>query len=117
MYLTSDDSLLNNDKLLKRLHWKRYTKQILTGSTENYCIPGGGFANGLYEYLKSREISCTTLFRYCSEGDNIHDALMVVKGLNQWLNLLEITIDDGINIKYPPSWKYFFGNPPSSELY
>lgn len=115
-YLTSDNSLLNNEKLLERLHWKKHAK-ILTESTENYRISGGGFANSLYDYITSMQIPCTVLFRYCSEGDNISDALVLVKNLNEWLNVLEINASDSINVKFPPSWEYFFGNPPSSEIY
>ncbi|XP_053984919.1 proteasome assembly chaperone 2 [Hylaeus volcanicus] len=116
-YLSSDNSLLNNEKLLETLCWKKHSRKTLMESSGSYCIPGGGFANGLYEYLKSMKIPCTVLFCYCSEGDNVHDALILVKGLNQWLNLLEISTDGGINVTYPPSWEYLFGNPPSSEIY
>ncbi|XP_076638628.1 proteasome assembly chaperone 2 [Colletes latitarsis] len=117
-YLTSDNSLLNTEKFLEnQFCWKRHTRKQLMECTECYYIPGGGFANGFYEYLKSTEIPCTVLFCYCSEGDNVHDALILVKGLNRWLNLLEINTDGNINITYPPSWEFFFGNPPSSEIY
>ncbi|KZC06237.1 PREDICTED: proteasome assembly chaperone 2 [Dufourea novaeangliae] len=116
-YLTSDDSLLNNEKLLESLHWKKHTRKGMIDHTENCYIPGGGFANGLYDYLRSVEIPCTVLFCYCSEGDNISDALILVKGLNQWLNIIQINSDLSINVKYPPSWEYFFGNPPASEIY
>ncbi|XP_076762352.1 proteasome assembly chaperone 2 [Xylocopa sonorina] len=114
-YLTSDESLLNNEKLLENLPWKRHVKKSATESIEQYHISGGGFANGLYQYLKLNEIPCTVLFCYCSEGDNVSDALILLKGLNQWLNLFK----DGTNssIKYPPSWEHFFGNPPSIEMY
>ncbi|XP_031831395.1 proteasome assembly chaperone 2 [Nomia melanderi] len=116
-YLTTDDSLMNNKTLLESLKWKRYTRKTLMEPTENFHIPGGGFANGLYNYLKSVDIPCTVLFCYCSEGDNISDALTLVKGLNQWLNILETTSNIDINVRYPPSWEYLFGNPPASELY
>ncbi|XP_003488754.2 proteasome assembly chaperone 2 isoform X1 [Bombus impatiens] len=113
-YLTSDDSLLNNEKLLKSLHWTKHMKSITIKSTRQYYIPGGGFANGLYEYFKEKEIPCTVLFCYCSEGDNVSDALMLFKGLNDWLNLVN---DDTNDIKHPPSWEFFFGNPPASNMY
>lgn len=61
------------------------------------------------------KIPCTILFCYCSEGDNVSDALVLFNGLNEWLNLIS-DIDNNI-IKYPPSWEYFFGNPPSSNMY
>ena len=115
-YLSSDRSLLDNEKLLENLCWKKHEKKILTDSTGNH-IPGGGYANGLYDYLKSTEIPCTVLFCYCSEGDNVSDALILVKGLNQWLNLIDTNARGDIDIKYPPSWEYFFGNPPASEVY
>ncbi|KOC70224.1 Proteasome assembly chaperone 2 [Habropoda laboriosa] len=114
-YLTTDNSLLNNEKFLESLTWKRHVKKTSTESAKQYYIPGGGFANGFYDYLKSIGIPCTVLFCYCSEGDNIPDALILFKGLNQWLNLLKENTDYGI--KYPPSWEYLFGNPPSLEIY
>ena len=57
------------------------------------------------------------LFCYCSEGDNVSDSLILVKGLNQWLNVIDTNARGDIDIKYPPSWEYFFGNPPASEVY
>lgn len=114
-YLTSDVSLLNNEQLLGSLGWKKHVKGTSIESTEFSPIPGGGFASNLYKHLKSEDIVCTILFCYCSEGNNVSDALLLYKGLNKWLNLLnENTIND---VKYPPSWEYFFGNPPSTELY
>ncbi|CAL7950149.1 unnamed protein product [Xylocopa violacea] len=114
-YLTSDDSLLNNEKLLENLSWKRHVKKDAAESIEQYHIPGGGFASGLYQHFKSNEIPCTVLFCYCSEGDNVSDALILFKGLNQWLNLFRDGTNNGI--KYPLSWEHFFGNPPSIEMY
>ncbi|XP_076282053.1 proteasome assembly chaperone 2 [Lasioglossum baleicum] len=113
-YLSSDNSLLNNIELL---HWKEHIRNTLVESAENSYIPGGGFANGLYNYLKSADVPCTVLFCYCSEGDNVSDALILVKGLNQWLNVLETNSDSGINVIYPPSWEYLFGNPPAPEIF
>lgn len=89
-------------------------KSVKTYSTEQCYIPGGGFANGLYRYLETFGIPCTVLFEYCSEGDNISDALVLFKGLNEWLNLIN---NDTNSIKYPSSWEYFFGNPPSLDMY
>ncbi|XP_076661283.1 proteasome assembly chaperone 2 [Halictus rubicundus] len=113
-YLSSDNSLLNN---IESLHWKEHVRNTLVESAENNYIPGGGFANGLYNYLKSSDVPCTVLFCYCSEGDNVSDALMLVKGLDQWLNILETNSDIGINVIYPPSWEYLFGNPPAPEIF
>ncbi|XP_076547508.1 proteasome assembly chaperone 2 [Osmia lignaria lignaria] len=114
-YLTSDVSLLNNEQLLESLAWKQHVKGTSIESAECSRIPGGGFASNLYEHLKSEDIVCTILYCYCSEGNNVSDALLLYKGLNKWLNLLN---DSAINdVKYPPSWEYFFGNPPSTELY
>ncbi|XP_012339831.1 proteasome assembly chaperone 2 [Apis florea] len=114
-YLSSDNFLLNNEKLLKTLSWKRHIKNITEDSTEECYISGGGFANDFYEHLKSMEIPSTILFCYCSEGDNVSDALVLFNGLNEWLNLISDISNNSIN--YPPSWEYFFGNPPSSDIY
>lgn len=117
-YLTSDARLSSDEKLLESLGWRRHAKvapEDQKDSTERCYVSGGGFANGLYEYFKSTKIPCTVLFCYCSEGDNVSDALKLFDGLNCWLNLTKATPANGI--QYPPSWQYFFGNPPSSDIY
>ncbi|CAK9813967.1 Proteasome assembly chaperone 2 [Anthophora quadrimaculata] len=114
-YLTTDNALLSNKKLLESFTWKKHMKKTLTESVEQHYIPGGGFANGFYHYLKSVEIPCTVLFCYCSEGDNIPDAFILFEGLNEWLNLLKDNTD--CDIKYPPSWEYLFGNLPPLVIY
>ncbi|OAD58174.1 Proteasome assembly chaperone 2 [Eufriesea mexicana] len=114
-YLTSDDSLLNDEKLLESLLWKKHMKYIATESVDPYYISGGGFASGLFIHFKSMQIPSTVLFRYCSEGDNVSDALILFQGLNKWLNLIKDSTNN--SIKYPPSWEFFFGNPPTSDMY
>ncbi|XP_011062725.1 PREDICTED: proteasome assembly chaperone 2-like isoform X2 [Acromyrmex echinatior] len=47
-------------------------------------------------------------------GDNIEDAIALVCYLNQWICVLGTSSS---NLKYPPSWKYLFGKPPSQDMY
>ncbi|XP_017890165.1 proteasome assembly chaperone 2 [Ceratina calcarata] len=127
-YLTTDASLIGNEKLVESLCWTKHTKRqsSSTGSEaaaattmQRRYIPGGGFASALFEHLESIEIPCTVLFCYCSEGDNVSDALILFKGLNGWLNFTnnDTNVNQANDIKYPPSWEYFFGNPPSAGMY
>ena len=80
-------------------------------------IPGGGFAKCLMETLEKSEIPCAVLLRFCSEGDNIPDALDLFNYLNQWMSLVPQDTDKRLAIKYPSSWKFLFGNSPPPEIY
>lgn len=79
-------------------------------------IPGGGFAKSFFDKLNTANIPCVILLKFCSEGDNIPDALELANYVDGWLHLF--TRDNGIpRIKYPPSWKFLFGNAPPREIY
>lgn len=126
-YLATDASLMGDEKLVKNLCWIKHgernnswTKSETTSTMlQRLHIPGGGFANGLYDHFASAKIPCTVVFCYCSEGNNVPDALILFKGLNRWLNLTkDPNIVDLNNIKYPPSWKdVIFDKPLFVEMY
>lgn len=80
-------------------------------------IPGGGFAKCLFEILEKDEIPCAVLLKFCSEGDNIPDAIDLLNYLNKWLSIISYNDDKTLAIKYPSSWKFLFGNSPPSEIY
>ncbi|KAJ1523261.1 hypothetical protein ONE63_001140 [Megalurothrips usitatus] len=80
-------------------------------------IPGGGFAKRLFELCSENGIPCTTLIKFCSEGDNIPDALLVVSKVDQWLKLIEKDSKGASKLVFPPSWSHLFGSPPPKQLY
>ncbi|XP_024870121.1 proteasome assembly chaperone 2-like [Temnothorax curvispinosus] len=105
-------------KLFEDLKWIPHQPGVasdLTSGEERLQIPGGGFAKSLFKFLSDADIPCAVLFKFCSEGDNIEDAIALVRYLNEWIRVLETSGSD--NLKYPPSWKHLFGKPPSQDIY
>ncbi|XP_071555668.1 proteasome assembly chaperone 2 [Temnothorax nylanderi] len=105
-------------KLFEDLKWIPHQPGVapdLTRGEERLQIPGGGFAKSLFKFLSDADVPCAILFKFCSEGDNIEDAIALVCYLNQWIRVLETSGSN--NLKYPPSWKHLFGKPPSQDIY
>ncbi|XP_034231680.1 proteasome assembly chaperone 2 [Thrips palmi] len=85
-----------------------------TESTGQIVIPGGGFAKRLLALCSANNLPCAVLIKFCSEGDNIPDALFMTSKLNDWLKMM----DSGLkSFVFPPSWSHLFGNPPPKQLY
>lgn len=118
-YIASANILSDNKQVFDNLKWLQYESKHISYSNNKQItqIPGGGFAINLFDFLTNNNIPCIILFKFCSEGDNIPDALNLINYLNQWMNLIQINSIGSLAIKYPPSWKYLFGNVPSSEIY
>lgn len=74
---------------------------------------GGGISSKLFLACLSRSLPAAVLMKYCSEGDNIPDAVVLCKHLNDWLNL----VSSNTAWEYPPSWIGMFGSPPQHGLY
>lgn len=80
-------------------------------------IHGGGFAKTLFELLQKNNVFCIILLKFCSEGDNIPDAIELTNYLNLWLQLIPTDEKNTCKLGFPPSWKFLFGNSPPRELY
>jgi len=79
-------------------------------------LPGGGVAKRLYDKCVDNDVECVVLLKFCSEGDNTSDGLMLADYLNQWLNLIpEKPAQE--KYKVPHSWRLLFGNPNPVEMY
>lgn len=105
-------------KLFDDFNWIPHQPTVasdVTRGEERLQIPGGGFAKSLFNFLSDADIPCAILFKFCSEGDNIEDAIALVHYLNQWICVLETSASN--NLKYPVSWKHLFGKPPSENIY
>ncbi|XP_011298229.1 proteasome assembly chaperone 2 isoform X2 [Fopius arisanus] len=81
------------------------------GHPEDARIPGGGFAPSLYKFLSHNAIPTAILLRFCSEGDNIPDAVALMNFTSKWISL------NGNEIKMPNSWKFLFGKPAPMSFY
>ncbi|XP_011882768.1 PREDICTED: proteasome assembly chaperone 2-like [Vollenhovia emeryi] len=117
-YVASPGILSQFGGLFGDLNWiphePRVASDVTTGE-ERLLIPGGGFAKSLFNHLSGADVPCAVLFKFCSEGDNIEDAVALVCYLDQWMRVLG-TVESS-SLKYPPSWKHLFGKPPSQDIY
>ncbi|XP_062915691.1 proteasome assembly chaperone 2 [Mobula hypostoma] len=83
------------------------------------CIPGGGITKSLYADSCTEGVPLAVLLIFCSEGDNIPDALNLLSFLNEWVQLIEKTSDRQSMTqpqwKFPSSWQLLFGSgiPPA----
>lgn len=116
-YIASSGIQSESGQLFDDLNWISHKPKITSDTREEgkLQIPGGGFAKSIFNFLSQANIPCAILFKFCSEGDNIADAIALVCYLNQWIHLLET--NSGSNLKYPPSWKHLFGKPPPCDIY
>ncbi|XP_071812228.1 proteasome assembly chaperone 2-like [Apostichopus japonicus] len=132
-YLTtpSFDKLLG-DSFEKTFDWTRLERRKdnwsgnhgnqsdITDEASGVFIPGGGLAAKLFRECCERDVALAVLLVFCSEGDNIPDALNLVQYLNQWLKLAEENSAGnakGGPWKYPASWSLLFGREVDPTLY
>ncbi|XP_003219766.1 proteasome assembly chaperone 2 isoform X2 [Anolis carolinensis] len=84
-----------------------------------FYVPGGGITKLLFTESCSEGIPMVVLLKFCSEGDNIPDALALVDYLNEWLHLTTLQNESSTlkssRWKIPSSWKLLFGSglPPA----
>ncbi|CAI5779773.1 Proteasome assembly chaperone 2 [Podarcis lilfordi] len=95
-----------------------------------FHIPGGGITKLLFTESCTKGIPMIVLLKFCSEGDNIPDALALADYLNEWLQLTANQVkvcQPTVNMescsspakssrwKIPSSWKLLYGSglPPA----
>lgn len=113
--------------LEKEMSWRRLEARVCIpalspletpaeGSHGTY-IPGGGITKRFLEKCCQEDIAIAVLLIFCAEGDNIPDALLLVRHLNQWLQLVQCEeAQNPLSLwKIPPSWQLMFGSaaPPA----
>ncbi|MGH0167879.1 UNVERIFIED_CONTAM: hypothetical protein FKN15_060723 [Acipenser sinensis] len=85
---------------LQMMNWKKMEKIAVfpevSNSRQHLHIPGGGITKQLYNVCCSEGIPLAVLLVFCSEGDNMPDAFVLINYLNEWLHLVE-------NAKPPPT--------------
>jgi len=80
-----------------------------SSSSPGPFIPGGGIAKQLYFKCSCANIAAVILLVFCSEGDNVYDALTLTSYVNTWLHLVP-TSDKIVDMwKIPASWRLLFG--------
>ncbi|XP_074843595.1 proteasome assembly chaperone 2 isoform X1 [Carettochelys insculpta] len=110
--------------LMQRLNWKEMEKIPAypgVNDTEMVLhIPGGGITKLLFSESCTNGIQMAVLLKFCSEGDNIPDALALVNYLNEWLQLIKSEQNRDatttcLQWKIPHSWRLLFGSglPPA----
>ncbi|XP_051878784.1 proteasome assembly chaperone 2 [Pristis pectinata] len=107
------------------LKWKEMEKvPAFPGISEvemELSVPGGGITKSLYADSCTEGIPLAVLLIFCSEGDNIPDALNLLNFLNEWIQLIEKTNDrqpmTQQQWKIPSSWQLLFGSGIPSALF
>lgn len=120
-YLFTPSLMKVSGDALKELGWREMEKVPAfpgltdTNAEPRLCIPGGGITKGLYTDSCAQDIPLGVLLLFCSEGDNIPDALALVNHLNDWLHLLDNPSTNYNKWKIPTSWSLLFGSgiPPA----
>ncbi|XP_061450953.1 proteasome assembly chaperone 2 isoform X2 [Rhineura floridana] len=108
---------------MQRLN-RRELEQIVTfpgvNDDKTFQVPGGGITRLLFTESCSKGIPIIVLLKFCSEGDNIPDALALSDYLNEWLQLTanqesSCSLAKSSRWKIPSSWKLLFGSglPPT----
>ena len=118
-YIASKTLPITDKSRFQNLSWLQLESKMFDhiNSEEVLQVPGGGFAKCLLETLEEGKIPCVALLRFCSEGNNIPDAVDLLNYLNQWISLIPQHDNKLLAIKYPSSWKFLFGNALRSEIY
>lgn len=118
-YEMSREALAIHGEKLKSLGWIKLEPKVVDfmETQEELQIPGGGFAKSLFELLQQHNVPSTILLRFCMEGDNIPDAVELAQYADQLLEILERDKSGNAKVKFPPSWKFLFGNPAPRDIY
>ncbi|XP_046488655.1 proteasome assembly chaperone 2 [Neodiprion pinetum] len=117
-YIASPEIKSEFGAMFDSLNWTHLESKIDEyGRSEVLAIPGGGFAKNLYDVFVENHIPCAVLLRFCSEGDNIPDAMELANYLNQWLELFSKDASGNLLIRKPSSWRFLFGNDPPLEMF
>lgn len=118
---------LFNDLLWKALEKRPKFPNVTEESAEEeeVFLPGGGFTKKLYEACCREDISLAVLLTFCSEGDNISDAVNLFLYVNDWLKLVPRSeVEDKFlgkssSFMIPASWCLMYGSPihPQGNLF
>ncbi|XP_073973224.1 proteasome assembly chaperone 2 [Rhodnius prolixus] len=111
-YITCPKSNQQDGDTLRSLSWTRFKGNEEASGFECPKLPGGGFTRQLFNLCKITGMPCVTLFHFCSEGDNIVDAVQITKKIDEWLHILSEKV-----LIFPSSWKCLFGSAVPRDIY
>ncbi|XP_077447032.1 proteasome assembly chaperone 2 [Stigmatopora argus] len=120
-YLATPSLLKSCGDALEELGWKEMERVALCpGSSESGApeprlrVPGGGITKSLYDDGCREDVPLVALLVFCSEGDNVPDAVTLLNHLDDWLHLLDNPNPEA-KWKIPTSWRLLFGSgiPPA----
>ncbi|KAJ7991989.1 hypothetical protein DPEC_G00289560 [Dallia pectoralis] len=104
---------------LKEMNWKEMeTISAFPGvsdSVQRVYMPGGGITKGLFTASCAMDIPLAVVLIFCSEGDNIPDAICLLNHMNTWLHLVDTPNQTQPKWRIPASWRLLFGSglPPA----
>ncbi|XP_028392303.1 proteasome assembly chaperone 2-like [Dendronephthya gigantea] len=114
-----------NETFQQEFGWRSLEERndnVKGGSTESF-LPGGGVSKRFYQTCCKENIPLVTMLVFCSEGDNIPDAMILMYFVNTWLKIVEKNgnVDNSLRSKVewrqPPSWDNLFGTSSFSSIF
>lgn len=119
--------------LFDGLSWKTLEKrpkfphmtEELSDENRDFYLPGGGITKKFYEACCKDDVPLAVLLTFCSEGDNISDAVNLFLYLNDWLKMVprreveQKVLGKTSSFTFPASWHLMFGSPvhPQGNLF
>jgi len=91
----------------------RFPGLISDETEDSIFIPGGGISKRILENSKQRKLSLTLLLKFCSEGDNSVDGVVLAEYLDQLVSVR----DRELKTKLPASWSHLFGPPAPTQMF
>ncbi|GAB6032227.1 Proteasome assembly chaperone 2 [Chamberlinius hualienensis] len=111
-----------DDNFVCELGWKSF--QLVELTEEEKCfksapIPGGGIAHTLFKEFLEDGIKTVICLIFCSEGNNIPEAVQLASYVNQWtkLNLKAVKTGETANWTKPVSWSFMFGREAARTIF
>lgn len=110
--------------------WQYLDSQLVDGSvqdesfwaeddlTDEDYFPSLPFAS-LFSSCKAKGLKVTCLFCFCSEGDNMQDALLLAEAVYKFIGKCSSTSLGNRNTDWaiPLSWKTVYGPPPDMSMF
>lgn len=87
-----------------------------TKSSEEFSIPGSGFAVKFHQQLTQLKVPSVILYSFVSEGDNFFDAIQMCTHVNNHFKVIPFQ-ENKLQVKIPFSWKYLFGREVTRDIY
>eukprot|EP01102_Stenamoeba_stenopodia_P016337 TRINITY_DN569_c1_g1_i2.p1 TRINITY_DN569_c1_g1~~TRINITY_DN569_c1_g1_i2.p1 ORF type:complete len:262 (-),score=64.14 TRINITY_DN569_c1_g1_i2:112-897(-) len=99
---------------LVKAEWQPLENEFLTEQLES-IVRKGSYLQCLLSELETKPLTYAALIQFCSEGDNIPDAVETASTIENYIHLISPpTQNDGMyRWRMPAAWKNLFGSPVS----